>query len=152
MESFGLCNELKFFYPCIILYNVVFLLIGLLLCLQWDNQQLHLYADGMWELGSEHLAEKPQNCESPGEKVLLEEHAGGCANYPQTWSASCLISIILYYILKAKIFHMFCVQVLSTVTWSQRTLSLWMLHWSWLTLALPTESSLMLQVLWRIHR
>lgn len=85
------------------------------MCFQWDHQQLHLHADGVWQLGSEHLAAKPQNCESPREEVLLEEHAGGCANYPQTWSASCLNSIVLSllyfegwnlpYVLRAGIVH-----------------------------------------------
>lgn len=39
-------------------------------------------------------------------------------------------SFFLYYILKAEILHMFLMQVLSTVTWSQQTLSSWTLHWS----------------------
>lgn len=54
------------------------------MCLQWNNQQLHLHADGVWKLGPEHMVTKAQRCESTGEKVLLEEHAGGCPNHPQT--------------------------------------------------------------------
>lgn len=55
------------------------------MCLQRNNQQLHLHGDGVWKLGSEHLVKKPKDCEPPREEVLLEEHAGGRPHHPQTW-------------------------------------------------------------------
>lgn len=52
---------------------------------QWNNQQLYIHADGVWQLGSEQVAAKTQRCESTGEEVVLEEHAGGRPNHPQIW-------------------------------------------------------------------
>lgn len=73
------------------------------MCLQWNDQQLYLHADGVRQFGSKHLAAKPKDCESPGPEVLLEEHVGGCPHHPQTW---------LLFLIAA---HRFCYVLYDTV-------------------------------------
>ena len=79
------------------------------MCLQWNNQQLHLHANGVWKLGSEHLVAKPQSCESTGEEVLLEEHAGGRSNHPQTWLAFFIALTPQYCLLDGSNTKMICI-------------------------------------------
>lgn len=97
------------------------------MCSQRNNQQLHLHADGVRKPGPEHVVTKPQSCESSGEEVLLEEHAGGRPNHPQTRfsfsvAPSDLPSPILCCSERYNVVTL-SPQESSTVTWSQQILS-----------------------------
>lgn len=80
--------------------------------LQWNYQQLHLHADGVWKHRSEHLVAKLQDCESPGQEVLLEKHAGGCAYHPQT-RYFILFCLVLFSLVKSDSCFLFHFGVIS---------------------------------------